>query len=190
MNPRVVGQTPQHPEEAHGRRRRLWPHPVLSLLLAGAWLVLVRSVEPVHLVGAALLAWAVPYGLTPWLPEASRLDWLAALRLMGVVLGDIVVANVTVARLTLGPIGRLQPAWVRVPLACDHPRVQALLASIITMTPGTVSAVVDERRGCLWVHVLHCTDTAALVQEIQARYEAALLRVWRIERSAHRNAQE
>ncbi|MCS6810516.1 MAG: Na+/H+ antiporter subunit E [Tepidimonas sp.] len=181
---------PPQPHSAARRWRRLWPHPVVSLLLAATWLALVRSVEPVHLLGAVLLAWAVPYGLTPWLPEASRLDWRAALRLMGVVLWDIVVANVTVARLTLGPMGRLQPAWVRVPLACDHPRVRALLASIITMTPGTVSAVVDERRGCLWVHVLHCTDPAALVQEIQTRYEAALLQVWRIERPAHCNAQE
>ncbi|MDW8336774.1 MAG: Na+/H+ antiporter subunit E [Tepidimonas sp.] len=182
--------TPPNPHHAACRWRRLWPHPVLSLLLAAAWLVLVRSVEPVHLLGAALLAWAVPYGLTPWLPEASRLDWRAALRLMGVVLWDIVVANVTVARLTLGPMGRLQPAWVRVPLACDHPRVRALLASIITMTPGTVSAVVDERRGCIWVHVLNCADGAALVEQIKARYEAALLRVFCIDRPTDRALQE
>lgn len=31
----------------------------------------------------------------------------------------------------------MQPAWLPVPLACDHPRVNALFATIITTTPGT-----------------------------------------------------
>ncbi|MBN4658972.1 Na+/H+ antiporter subunit E, partial [Escherichia coli] len=83
-------------------------------------------------------------------------------------------------RLTLGPLQRVQPAWVYVPLASDHARVNALLASIITMTPGTVSAVVDEEQRRLLVHVLNTDDPAALVADIKVRYEAPLLRVFRV----------
>jgi multicomponent K+:H+ antiporter subunit E len=158
--------------------RRWFPHPFLSALLALAWLLLAHSLAPAHVLAAALLAWALPRALLPFLPPAARVHWGAALALAWRVLWDIVVANVVVARLVLGPTGRIHPAWLRVPLASDHPQVNSLLASIITMTPGTVSAVLDEARGELWVHALDCHDPAAAVRAIKERYEAALLRVF------------
>ena len=98
----------------------------------------------------------------------------AAARLLGVVLVDIVVANLRVARIVLDPRLRTRPAWVRVPLDLQHPSGVTLLASIVTMTPGTVSCVVDERRREILVHALDCDDEAALVADIKARYEAPL----------------
>lgn len=169
------------PSASGSTRRSGWfGHPVLSLLLAASWLALSRSLEPVHLLSAILIGLVVPRMLGGFLWPGRSIDWLAALRLLMVVLWDIVVANITVARLVLGPMGRPQPLWMAVPLACDHPRVNALLASIITTTPGTVSAVVDERRQIIWVHALDCSDPEAMVADMKHRYEAALLRVFRL----------
>lgn len=162
------------------RRPGWFDHPVLSLLLAASWLALSRSVEPVHLLSAALIALILPRMLSSFLWPGRSIDWMAALRLLMVVLWDIVVANITVARLVLGPMSRPQPMWMSVPLASDHPRVNALFASIITTTPGTVSAVVDERQRVIWVHALDCSDAEAMVADMKVRYEAALLRVFRL----------
>lgn len=180
MKPETAPDAPLRSGAAPGGWRRWFPHPVLSLLLGATWLVLANSLALVHWLSALLLAWAVPRLTAPLLEEASRLHWPSAVRLTLVVLWDIVVANVTVARLTLGPLQRVRPLWLRVPLATDHPRVNALLASIITMTPGTVSAVVDERRGEILVHALNGEDAGAMVADMKARYEAALMRVFRI----------
>lgn len=157
------------------RRLGWFDHPVLSLLLAASWLALARSLEPVHLLSAALLGLMVPRLLRGVLHVGGPIRWGAAIRLTLVVLWDIVLSNITVARLVLGPMSRPQPAWLRVPLACDHHRVNALFASIITMTPGTVSAVVDEDVRCIWVHALNCNDAAGMVADMKARYEAPLL---------------
>jgi len=100
-------------------------------------------------------------------------------RLTAVVLKDIVLANITVARLVLGPLPRMQPAWLPVPLACDHPRVNALFATIITTTPGTVSCVVDEQRHVILVHALTCDDAQAMIDDMKTRYEAPLLQIFR-----------
>jgi multicomponent K+:H+ antiporter subunit E len=62
-----------------------------------------------------------------------------------VVLWDIVVSNITVAA-GAGPHEPPPARVAAVPLASDHPRVNAMFASIITTTPGTVSATLDERR--------------------------------------------
>lgn len=152
--------------------------PVLSVLLALAWLALARSVEPVHLLSAALIGLIVPRMVSPFLPPAGPVNWGAALRLTAVVLWDILVSNLVVARLVLGPLARMQPMWLRVPLACDHAQVNALFATIITTTPGTVSCVVDEVARCIWVHALNADDGPAMVADMKTRYEAPLMAVF------------
>jgi multicomponent K+:H+ antiporter subunit E len=155
--------------------------PGLTVLLALAWLALVRSLEPVHLLSALAIGLLVPRLVAPFLPQPGRVRWGLALRLAGVVLWDIVVANWVVARLVLGPLERMRPLWLHVPLACGHPQVNALFATIITTTPGTVSCVVDEAARCIWVHALNGEDEAALVADMKARYEAPLMAVFGVE---------
>jgi len=158
---------------------RLLPHPIASAFIAAVWLALNSSLAPLHLVTAAALALLLPLALGQLLddPVRVRRPWTAA-RLALVVAWDIVTANLAVARRVLGPIGRLRPAFVEVPLAATHPDAIALLASIVTMTPGTVAAEVDEARNTLLVHVLDVGDPAALVAEIKRRYERPLMEIF------------
>ncbi len=162
-------------------RKGWFDHPVLSLLLATSWLALSRSLEPVHLLSAALLGLLVPRLLRRVLHVGNPIRWGPTVRLTFVVMWDIVLSNITVARLVLGPMSRPQPAWLRVPLACDHYRVNALFASIITMTPGTVSAVIDEDTLCIWVHALNCDDAHGMVADMKSRYEEPLMRIFRLD---------
>ena len=95
------------------------------------------------------------------------------------------MSNITVARLVLGPMARPQPAWIAVPLDSAHPWVNALFASIITTTPGTVSAVIDEAGARIWVHALDCSDAPAMARDMKARYEAPLLRIFGVPPRSH-----
>jgi multicomponent K+:H+ antiporter subunit E len=144
-------------------RQRWLPHPVLSLLLAVSWLLLMHTVEPVQIAFAVLAGLLVPALLRHFLPPGAQPRIVPALRLAGIVLWDIVVANIAVARLVLGPMSRPRPAWAI-----------ALLATIITTTPGTVSCVVDEERDEILVHALDCDDPQAMARDIKHRYETPL----------------
>ena len=154
-------------------------HPVLSLLLGVSWLALSHSLAPVHLLSAVLIGLIVPRLLRPFLADASGLYWPAVPRLVAIVLWDIIVSNVVVAKLVLGPLGNMSPGWIPVPLASDHHRVNALFASIITTTPGTVSTVIDEVERVIWVHALNCDDAAAMAADMKSRYEAPLLEIFK-----------
>jgi len=169
---------------------RIFPHPALSAQLALSWLALSHSLAFVHLLSAALLGWLLPRLLRGFLDDASAVHWPSVIRFTGVVLWDIVKSNITVARITLGSFKDIQPVWVPVALQTDHARVNALLASVITMTPGTVSAVIYSERRVILVHALSCNDPAALALDIQQRYEAPLLRIFGSECAPLLNAQE
>lgn len=155
------------------------PYPVLSLLLVGVWLLLAAELSVAHIVLALFLAWGIPLLCRPFLAGLPPVRQpLAALRLVMVVTYDIVVANVAVARLVLGPTARLRPAFVEVPLTLTQPMSISLLASIITMTPGTVSSDLSKDNKVLIVHALDCSDTDALVLDIKQRYEKPLLEIF------------
>ena len=155
------------------------PHPIASFFILVVWLGLHSSLAPLHLVSGVLLAVVIPGLLTRALDDPVTIRRPgAALRLAGVVLWDIVVANLAVARRVLGPLGRLKPGFIEVPLDLAHPDAVALLASIIAITPGTVVADVDDARTRILVHVLDLDDPGQLVAEIKHRYERPLKEIF------------
>lgn len=159
---------------------RAWfPYPVLSFFLVIAWLLLAAEISVAHLLLALFLAWLIPVVCKPFLAGTPALrNPFAAVRLLFLVTYDIVVANVAVARLVLGPPGRLRPAFIQIPLQLTQPMSISLLASIVTMTPGTVSADLSEDNTVLLVHALDCEDPAAMVADIKQRYEKPLLEIF------------
>ncbi|MCV2369472.1 Na+/H+ antiporter subunit E [Roseateles oligotrophus] len=159
--------------------RRWLTHPALSLLLFAGWLMLQQSLSLAHVLMAAFFGLLLPRLLLGLLGPAMRPRRPGLmLRFAGIVLWDIVMSNLTVARLVLAPGAKPQPAWVRVPLALRQPGPITLLATIITTTPGTVSCVVDDEAHEIWVHALDCTDAQAMAADIKSRYEQPLLEIF------------
>ena len=157
---------------------RLLPHPLLSAILLVLWLLLANALSVGHLLLGALLGWAVPLYTARFWPEQVRVHRpLVLLRFTGVVLYDILIANVTVARLILGPGERLQPAFVTMPLALRSEVAISLLANTISLTPGTVSAFLSADRRSLIIHSLHTTAPDELLALIRKRYEQPLKEV-------------
>jgi len=155
------------------------PHPVLSFFLVVAWLLLVAQISVAHVILALFLAVAIPLICKSFLVGLPRLrNPLAAIRLVLLVTYDIVLANIAVAKLILGRPERLTPIFVQVPLELTQPMSISLLASIITMTPGTVSADLSEGNAMLLVHALSCDDPDALIAEIKQRYEKPLIEIF------------
>lgn len=159
--------------------RRALPAPVASLAIAALWLVL-NGASNGQIVLAALFALALPRLLpTPVIASPRLAAPMVAARLVLVVLYDIVKANLEIAVRILGPESRIHPAYVWVPLDIASPQGITVFASIITMTPGTLSCEVSEDRRWLLVHAFHAEDPAAVAADVKLRYEAPLREVFR-----------
>ncbi|KFN52017.1 hypothetical protein N790_13045 [Arenimonas malthae CC-JY-1] len=159
--------------------KRWLPSPLLSLAVFVVWLLLVATVEPAHLLLAALLAVLLPLSVRRLREEQARMRRpLVAMKLALVVLWDIVLSNIEVARRILGRESRIHPGFIWIPLDIRNPHGIAALAGIITMTPGTLSAELSPDRRHLLVHCFHLGDAAATIAQIKARYEAPLREVF------------
>ena len=158
---------------------RLLPAPLLSAILFVSWLLLVGSLTVGHVVLATVLAIVIPCWSERLRPERVRIGaWGQAVRLGLIVLYDILASAVTVARQILGPEDRIQPGFVWVPLTIRNPYGMASFASIITMTPGTLSVDLSSDRRHLLVHALHLDDPEALIASVKTRYEQPLIAIF------------
>ena len=157
---------------------RWFPHPLVSVIVGLSWVMLAHSLDAATLCMALVLAIIIPRLVRPFIDRTPNINWLEAIKLFFVVLWDIIVSNIHVAKLVLGPAHKLHPKWFRVPLDSQHEEVNSLLAMIITTTPGTVSAGIDQDRGDILVHALSTDDPEGEIQTIKQRYEKPLLQIF------------
>ncbi|NLC99693.1 MAG: Na+/H+ antiporter subunit E [Gammaproteobacteria bacterium] len=155
-------------------------HPLGSLCLLIVWLLLVDDFASVgHWLLGGFLAVLIPRFTQNWWPRLPHVrSWKHAFIFSQHMLVDIIVANFQVARLALGRVDQLQPMWVQVPYELDNDLAIYLLASAISLAPGTVAASVNRQESLLTVHALHCDDAQALITEIKQRYEQPLKEVF------------
>ncbi len=154
---------------------RLFPLPFTSLAILGLWLILASSYTFGSLVMGAFVALLVPLWTARFWPDRPTLRKpLKAFGFFLIVCRDIVAANIVVARQVLGPLDRIHPGFVEVPLDLHDPFIATILGGIVTLTPGTVSIDIDMERRILHVHALDVLDPAALITEIKSRYERPL----------------
>lgn len=159
--------------------RRWLPHPVLAVALVLVWMLLWDSAAPgVVLLGAVFSVLIVHWSAAFWSDEVRFHRGGLLLRFVPLVLWDILVANINVARLILGSNRKLRPAFLEIPLDVQDPYAISALASVITLTPGTVSAELSADRRTLYVHALDAADAEAEVANIKQRYERPLQEIF------------
>jgi multicomponent K+:H+ antiporter subunit E len=160
-------------------RERFLPQPVLTLAIAVLWLVLATDASGGNILLGLTLGVLIPLftsAFWPGRPQTFRVG--AAMRLFFVVIYDIIVANIAVARIVLGRIDAIRPAFVDVPLDTADPYVATILGSIITLTPGTLTIDIDMDRRLVHIHGLDVPDQPMLIADIKSRYEAPLKEIF------------
>lgn len=102
------------------------------------------------------------------------------------VLWQIIVSNVILAWTIIQPKEkmdeRIRPAIVAVPLTVSRNLEIMLLASVITLTPGTISIDLGKNalgQQVLYVHNINLEDASAFRREIKEGFEARILRFTR-----------
>jgi len=84
-----------------------------------------------------------------------------------------------VAVLVLSPTRRYQPGFIAFKLTTDRNAEIALLANLITLTPGTLSVDVSDDKSTLFIHCMDVPDTEALKREIAEGFERKIMEAMR-----------
>jgi multicomponent K+:H+ antiporter subunit E len=155
--------------------------PVLLATLVVMWLLLSQTWSLAQLALGVAVATALVYTsaiLRPVQPRLRRLDCVVSLAAL--VLVDIVRSNYDVARIVLGLQGKrvVHSGFVTIPLELRDPHGLAVLAAIVTSTPGTVWVSYDTASLTLMLHVLDLRSDQEWIDWIKQRYERRLREIF------------
>lgn len=159
--------------------KRMLPFPLVSGGLLMLWLLLNQTLSPGHVLLGGAVSLVGGWLLAALEPPKGRLRRLGSiLRLAGFVGSDIIRSNIAVALIVLGVRERDRTSgFVHIPLDLRQPYGLAILACIITSTPGTLWVSFDEASGVLTIHVLDLIDESEWIRTIKGRYERLLLEI-------------
>ena len=132
---------------------------LLNLFLAAVYVVLTGSLSFLN----ALLGFAIGFFIL-WIIERGnhRPEYvrrvLGMVRFGGYFLWILIKANLEVAREILTPAFNMSPRTIRYDVSGLTPVEVTTLANAITLTPGTLSADIDDEGDTLYVHCMYAKD--------------------------------
>ena len=156
------------------------PYPIVAASLLILWLLLAQAFSWGQLLLGILVALGGVWMLSALHPPRARIRRpMMLVRLLSLVLVDIIRSNIAVAGIVLS-FGRpnRRSGFVNIPLDLRDPYGLAMLACIITSTPGTLWVSFDAASGTLMIHVLDLVDESDWIRTIKDRYERRLMEVF------------
>lgn len=160
--------------------RRWFPHPTMSFLVLGIWLVLNQSLAAGHLLLGSLLGLGLGAAFARLHPPPLRIrNRLTLAKLFFTVVGDVIRSNIALVRIIIGGrTSKVTSGFVAIPLQLTDPYGLAVLACIITATPGTIWMSYRATPGVLLIHVFDLIDEQEWIDTITDRYERPLREVF------------
>ena len=158
---------------------RLLPYPLLILSLAFMWMLLT-SFSLGHAILGTIVALFASHAMVALQPSKPRLRrWDLIPKLVWLVFDDILRSNIAVAGIILkGRHDKVVSGFVSIPLELRDPTGLAILACIITSTPGTAWVEYNAATGRLLIHVLDLIDEQGWIDVIKQRYEHLLREIF------------
>jgi len=153
---------------------------LINLLLALAWGAVTGSFTLLNLafgfVIAAVALWIIreQFDTAVYIKRAVNVTGLILL-----FLKELLVSAFRVAVIVLKPTSSYQPGFIAFPLSTDRNAEIALLANMITLTPGTLSVDVSDDKSTLFIHCIDVPDTEALKSDIAEGFERKIMEAMR-----------
>lgn len=159
---------------------KVFPYPLLTLSLTVMWLLLQQSFGLGHILLGFVVAWIASLTmalLQPHKPVIRRPG--AILKLIFLVTADIIRSNIAVCNIILtGKKPEATAGFIKMPLELRDPAGLAVLACIITATPGSAWLEYSPAESSVLIHVLDLIDEEEWVDTVKKRYETLLLEIF------------
>lgn len=151
-----------------------------NLILALIWAAIGESFSLSALISGLVLGYLALWLLQPVIGPSKYFGKIPGIASFGALyLWKLTQANLRVAFDVVTPRHYMKPGIIAVPLDATTDLEIALLSSLVTMTPGTLSMDVSPDRKRLYIHAMYAEDPEALKREIKEDFEKRVLEVLR-----------
>ena len=151
-----------------------------NILLAIIWRAATPDGGLASLAVGFVIGYLVLWWMRPLLGDSQYFRNLPlAVRFALFYLRELVLSNLRVAHDVLTPAVYRRPGIIAVPLDAQTDIEIALLANLVTLTPGTLSIDVSSDRRTLYIHAMFVDDVEQVRREIKDGLEKRVLELLR-----------
>ncbi|SUB00267.1 Multiple resistance and pH homeostasis protein E [Pannonibacter phragmitetus] len=153
---------------------------LVNILLAAAWGAVTGSFSVVNLAFGYVLGLGALYLIREQINTGGY--FRRASRVIGLILlflYELVMSAWRVLRIVTRPKLDLNPGFIAFPLRVESDFEIALLANLITLTPGTLSVDVSEDRKVLYIHCIDVPDPEGTIADIRNGFERKIMEAFR-----------
>lgn len=159
--------------------KRWLPFPLLAASLFVMWLLLTQSFSAGQVILGAVVALLAAASMSILRRRPSRIrSWSKLGKLAAIVVADVARSNIAVAKIVLSPKSERNSSFIRLQLQLRDQQALAILALILTATPGTAWVQFDRSDGTLLIHVFDLVDEEAWIHLLKSRYERLLMEIF------------
>lgn len=153
---------------------------LVNILLAVAWGAVTGSFSVINLVFGYVLGLGALFLIREQINTGGY--FRRASRVIGLILlflYELAMSAWRVAKIVVRPKLVVNPGIIAFPLTVDSDFEIALLANLITLTPGTLSVDVSEDRKVLYVHCIDVPDPEGTIADIRDGFERKIMEAFR-----------
>lgn len=151
---------------------------VLNTVIAIMWAVLWNSYTGVDFLLGYLVGIFILFVLRRFLHfDFYMRRVFAAFKLIALFIKELIMSNIDVVKVLLSPKFEIEPGIIEVPTQLKSDWELTLLASLISLTPGTLSMDFSEDKKSIFVHSIHVPDKEQMIREIHETFEKAIMEV-------------
>ncbi|MCK0471638.1 Na+/H+ antiporter subunit E [Halalkalibacter sp. APA_J-10(15)] len=149
-----------------------------NIVIALVWVLLQNSYTGVDFLVGYVIGILILFVLRRFLrfDFYFRRVW-AIMKLVLLFIKELVLANIDVIKIVLSPKMNIKPGIVAVPTKLKSEFEITLLASLISLTPGTLSMDFSSDNQTIYIHSIHVPDKNAMIEQIHHTFERAIMEV-------------
>lgn len=153
---------------------------VINLIIAIMWMFLSESYTfPTFLTGY-IFGILLLYLLRKFIPgEFYFKRVISIVKLVLLFIKELVLSNISMIKYIYSPKNSAEPGIFEIPLDVNKEWEIAILTSLISLTPGTLSVALSDDNKKLFVHAMNIDDVDDSINDIKNSFEKAIMEVTR-----------
>lgn|SRR5690625_2365046 len=152
----------------------------LNLIIAFMWMFLTESYQfPSFLTGFIIGAFLL-FLLRRFLPKKFYLYRVYKfISLVFLFIKELIKSNLSIVKLVYQPKRNYNPGIFALPTELKSDWEIAILTSLITLTPGTLSVAISDDNSVVYIHAMDLQDDKEEIESIKDSFEKAIMEVTR-----------
>ena len=153
----------------------------INMFLAFLWMFLLGSTNMATFVAGFILGAITLFVFSHKTTKHFYMKTIWAIFKLAVVfIKELIIANIQVLAHVIKPKLDLKPGIIKMSVDFDTDLELSVLASMITLTPGTLTLDVADDKKSIYIHSIDCSDPDEVVARIRRTFEDGIKEVHRL----------